>query len=114
LVVVVGSVMLASQCLTLRAFKNIYMFGIMVISFAVLSGFLGNLACSLNNQAESFSGCTSTTASGFIQVGLSGTIIVSLATVYLKRLLDDLRGDQVETPRRSVEELLHDWRFVVP
>lgn len=112
LVVVVGSVMLASQCLNLRAFKNLYMFGIMVISFAVLSGFLGNLACGLNNQAENFSGCTSTTASGFIQVGLSGTIIVSMATGYLKRRLDVMRGESVETTRRSIDELLHDWRFV--
>ena len=112
-VVVIGSWMLASQCLNLRAFKNMYMFGIMVISFAALSALLGNLACGLNNQSSNFSGCTSATASGFIQVGLSGTVIISMATYFLMRRLESVRGASMEISRRSIQELLRDWRFVV-
>lgn len=82
--VIVGSVVLVSQCHTMRAFKNMYMLGVVVMSFAILSGFLGSLACGVTQDGSRVDGCSGSTVNALSHLGLSGLVIVAITTVALK------------------------------
>lgn len=82
--VIVGSVVLASQCRTMRSFKNMYMLGVVVMSFAILSSFLGTLACGVSKEAQKINGCSGSAVSSLAHLGLSGLVIVVITTVALK------------------------------
>ena len=84
LAVIIGSLMLASQCFTMRAFKNMYMLGVAVMAYALLSGFLGNLACGFDAPSQKINGCTGSMSGAFAHLGLSGLVVIAVTTIFLK------------------------------
>ena len=84
LAVIVGSAMLASQCFSMRAFKNMYMLGVVVMAYAMLNGLLGSLACGVDASSQKINGCTGSLAGAFAHLGLSGLVVVAVTTIFLK------------------------------
>lgn len=97
--VVIGSMLLSSQCKTMRSFKNMYMLGSVIMSYAILSAFLSKLACGFGNEKSAVEGCSGATFHGFAHLTLSGLLIVVIATVYLK--VTQSRGRLEPDPQRS-------------